>query len=71
MLLQPLVLGLCLALTHPHSAPSLSPAASQAGKAKGSVAVGRYLAETVASVPHFQREEFEKLMQVRWHELMV
>lgn len=29
------------------------------------MAVGRYLAETVASVPHFSKAEFESLMEVR------
>jgi len=38
-------------------------AAVVAGKRKGSVAVGRYLAETIASVPHFGKEEFERPME--------
>eukprot|EP00887_Chlorella_sp_A99_P002571 scaffold6.g2571.t1 len=33
-----------------------------AGKRKGSVAVGRHLAETVASVPHYAPEDFERML---------
>ena len=34
----------------------------QAGKQKGNTAVGRYLAETVAAVPHFTKADFEKML---------
>jgi hypothetical protein len=34
----------------------------QAGKRKGNVAIGRYLAETVATVPHYGRDEFERML---------
>ncbi|KAI7845685.1 hypothetical protein COHA_000799 [Chlorella ohadii] len=33
-----------------------------AGKQKGNTAVGRYLAETVAAVPHFTKADFEKML---------
>lgn len=42
--------------------PPTPPARSQAGKQKGNTAVGRYLAETVAAVPHFTKADFEKMM---------
>lgn len=32
-----------------------------AGKRKGNTAIGRYLAETVAAVPHFGRDEFDRM----------
>jgi translation initiation factor 3 subunit F len=34
----------------------------QAGKRKGSTVIGRYLAETVAAVPHFTRDDFERML---------
>lgn len=42
-----------------------------AGKRKGSVAVGRYLAETIASVPHFGQEEFERLMEDNMNDVLL
>lgn len=45
----------------PNRDPPLSPAA-QAGKRKGSTAIGRYLAETVAAVPLFSRDDFERML---------
>ena len=33
----------------------------QAGKRKGDVSVGRYLADTVASVPFMSKEELEQM----------
>lgn len=41
------------------------------GKQQGSVAVGRYLAETIASVPHFSREEFERLMEDNMNDVLL
>jgi len=34
----------------------------QAGKQKGNTVVGRHLAEAVAAVPHFTREDFDKML---------
>jgi hypothetical protein len=34
----------------------------QAGKQKGNTAIGRYLAETVAAVPRFGKDEFERML---------
>jgi hypothetical protein len=33
----------------------------QAGKVQGNPAIGRYLADTVAAVPHFAKSDFERL----------
>ena len=48
-----------------HALPRLPPPpprpALQAGKQKGNTAVGRYLAETVAAVPHFTKADFERM----------
>lgn len=52
----------------PRHHPSLSLSAQplcyavQAGKRKGNTMVGRYLAEAVAAVPHFTREDFDKML---------
>ncbi len=35
---------------------------SQDGKTKGSVSIGRFLSDTVASVPHFTKDDFERLL---------
>lgn len=39
-----------------------APCPPQAGKQKGSTAVGRHLADAVAAVPHFTKADFEKML---------
>ena len=39
----------------------VAPHVLQAGKRKGDVSVGRYLADTVASVPFMSKEELEQM----------
>ena len=41
------------------------------GRQKGSVSIGRYLAETVATIPHFSTEELTKLLQDSQHDLLL
>ncbi len=37
--------------------------AVQAGRRKGDLSIGRYIADTVAAVPYISKEEFEQLYQ--------
>lgn len=41
------------------------------GRQKGSVSIGRYLAETVATIPHFSTEELTKLLQDSQNDLLL
>ena len=49
----------CVNLPGPSSPPHHD---VQAGKQKGNTVIGRYLADTVAAVPHFTREDFDKML---------
>ena len=43
----------------------------QSGKREGSVVIGRALADAVASVPHFPKDDWEQLMQDNQNDVLV